>query len=185
MKEWKMSNWHKLIAVMILMLLATACGGGAKQGAAGEFVQQIYKQYPALKDRKATITEVKRVVDGDTFETKTGDKVRLIGVNTPETVKPGSPVEKYGKEASQFTKSKLTGKTVYMFADAGDKDKYGRLLRYVFIEGDPVMFNETLIRDGYANTMSIAPNVMFQDMFRKLERQARESKKGLCADNKK
>ncbi|MFC6227125.1 thermonuclease family protein [Paenibacillus allorhizosphaerae] len=178
-----MNVMKKLIAVMILMLLATACGGGSKQGTGG-FVQEIYKQYPTLKDRKTTITEVKRVVDGDTFETKAGDKVRLIGVNTPETVKPGSPVEKFGKEASNFTKTKLTGKKVYLFADAGDKDKYGRLLRYVFIDGDPVMFNETLVRDGYANTMSVAPNVMFQDLFRKQERQARESKRGLWADEK-
>ncbi|WP_281938107.1 thermonuclease family protein [Paenibacillus tyrfis] len=78
----------------------------------------------------------------------------------------------------------MTGKTVYLFADAGDKDKYGRLLRYVFIQGDPAMFNETLIREGYANTMTIPPNVMFQDSFVKLEREARSKKKGLWADNK-
>ncbi|MFB0845797.1 thermonuclease family protein [Paenibacillus oleatilyticus] len=170
------------LLILAIVLLLAAC---SKSGADGDaFAKEILKQYPALKDHKMTVIEVKRVVDGDTFETKSGEKVRLIGVNTPETVKPNSPVEHYGKEASQFTKSKLTGKTVYLFADAGDKDKFGRLLRYVFIQGEPAMFNETLIREGYANTMTIPPNVMFQDSFVKLEREARSKKKGLWADNK-
>ncbi|TVY08725.1 thermonuclease family protein [Paenibacillus cremeus] len=172
----------KAVVLLLMLVFIAACGGktGDSQ-ASSPLVKDIVQKYPALKDRKMTATEVKRVVDGDTFETKEGEKVRLIGVNTPETVKPNSPVEKFGKEASNFTKSKLTGKKVYLFSDAGDKDKYGRLLRYVFIEGDPVMFNETLVRDGYANTMSVPPNVMFQDLFRMLEREAREKKKGLWA----
>lgn len=170
------------LLIWAMVLLLAACSNPGTD--ADAFAKEILKQYPALKDHKMSVVEVKRVVDGDTFETKSGEKVRLIGVNTPETVKPNSPVERYGKEASQFTKSKLTGKTVYLFADAGDKDKYGRLLRYVFIQGDSVMFNETLIREGYANTMTVPPNVMFQDSFVKLEREARSKKKGLWADPK-
>ncbi len=179
------SMGRKAIAGLIFWAMLVLLAACSSSGAGGDaFAKEILKQYPALKDHKMTVAEVKRVVDGDTFETKSGEKVRLIGVNTPETVKPNSPVEHYGKEASQFTKSKLTGKTVYLFADAGDKDKYGRLLRYVFIQGDPVMFNETLIRQGYANTMTIPPNVLFQDSFVKLEREARSKKKGLWADPK-
>lgn len=171
-----------IAGLLTAVIMLSGCGSAA--GADNDkFTQKIVSQYPELKDRKASVTEVKRVVDGDTFETKEGDKVRLIGVNTPETVKPNSPVEKFGKEASAFTKGKLTGKKVILYADAGDKDKYGRLLRYVWIDGEPVMFNEILVRDGYANTMTIQPNVMFQKRFLQLEREAREGKKGLWADD--
>lgn len=121
---------------------------------------------------------VKRVIDGDTFELSNGKKVRLIGVNTPETVKPNSPVEYYGKEASNFTKSTLTGKTVYLEKDAGDTDKYGRLLRYVYLE-DGKMFNEILVTEGYASVMTIQPNVKYQKLFVNAERDAREHNRGL------
>ncbi|UUZ85798.1 thermonuclease family protein [Paenibacillus sp. P26] len=179
-------GWNKFSFIAAGLLAASLLlggRGGSAQEAGSAFTQDILKSYPELKDHKPTVTVVKRVVDGDTFETKEGDKVRLIGVNTPETVKPNSPVEKYGKEASNFTKSKLTGKKVILYADAGDKDKYGRSLRYVFIEGDPVMFNEVLVREGYANTMTIQPNVLFQKKFLQLEREARNKKKGLWADD--
>lgn len=172
-----------LSLLFLLIMLLAACSSN-KTETNSSFENEILKQYPELKNKPMAVTVVKRVVDGDTFETKLGAKVRFIGVNTPETVKPGSPVEKYGKEASDFTKSKLTGKTVYMYADVSDRDKYDRLLRYVFVEGDPVMFNETLIREGYANTMTVPPNVMFQQKFLKLEREARNAKKGLWADDK-
>lgn len=145
------------------------------------FVQEILQRYPELKTRHITVEEVKRVIDGDTFEMKSQQRVRLIGVNTPETVKPNSPVEHYGKEASKFSKAKLSGKTVYLFDDVQDKDKYGRLLRYVFIAGEPVMFNELLVAEGYANTMTVPPNVIYSKMFVKREREARAKQKGLWA----
>ena len=121
---------------------------------------------------------MKRVVDGDTLLLANDKRVRLIGVNTPETVKPNSPVEAYGKEASEYTKKMLTGKTVYLEKDAGDTDKYGRLLRYVYMD-DGKMFNEVLVQEGYAQVMTIQPNVKYQERFVEAQRQARESKKGL------
>ncbi|AEI42430.1 thermonuclease family protein [Paenibacillus mucilaginosus] len=169
----------RLLLLCAFVLLLGACGSKPAADAADP---AIYKAYPDLQGRPVTLTEVKRVVDGDTFETSAGEKVRLIGVNTPETVKPGSPIQPYGKQASAFTKGRLTGKSVYLFADTGDKDKYGRLLRYVFIQGESVMFNETLVREGYANTMTIQPNVMFQDLFLDAEKEARKAKRGLWGD---
>ncbi|PYI54392.1 thermonuclease family protein [Paenibacillus flagellatus] len=165
----------------LLLLLAALLPGCASPagGRAPDDLAGIWSRYPELKGRPYTTAEVKRVVDGDTFETKAGDKVRLIGMNTPETVKPNSPVEAYGKEASAYTKKRLTGQTVYLFADAGDKDKYGRLLRYAFIRGESEMFNETLLKEGYANTMTIQPNVMFAKTFVEAEREARNGGKGL------
>lgn len=165
---------------MLLLLTALLAGCSSRTAASpDQDVSSIIEAYPELAGQPWTQEVVKRVVDGDTIETAKGDKVRLIGVNTPETVKPNSPVEAYGKEASNFTKSKLTGKTVYLFKDAGDKDNYGRLLRYLFIAGETVMYNETLLAEGYANTMTVPPNVMFQKRFLEVERQARANNKGL------
>jgi micrococcal nuclease len=164
-------------AVRALLALALVIGlSSCSAGEADHFVREIYKQYPELSGKTYQKETVRRVVDGDTFETAAGDKVRLIGINTPEV---HGKTEYYGREASEFTKQRLQGQTVYLFPDVSDTDKYGRLLRYVFIENDPVMFNETLLTEGYANTMTVPPNVMFAEKFAQLERAAREEQKGL------
>lgn len=123
---------------------------------------------------------VTRVVDGDTLEVKKGDvleKVRLIGVDTPETVKPNTPVQPYGKEASDYTKKMLLDKEVTLEFDVGKTDRYGRLLAYVYI-GDE-MFNETLLREGYARLMTVPPNVKYADRFVAIQKEARETGAGL------
>jgi micrococcal nuclease len=165
--------------ITVLLLAFAVLAGCSSSGEADDLLKPIFERYPELKKLKYTSAVVKRVVDGDTFELETGEKVRMIGMNTPETVKPGSPVEAYGKEASEFTKRNLTGKKVLLFADAGDKDKYGRLLRYVFIVGEQEMFNEKLLLEGYANLSTVPPNVLFADRFLEAERSARANKKGL------
>lgn len=123
---------------------------------------------------------VERVVDGDTFETSTGEKVRLIGVDTPETVKPNHPVEPYGKEASNYTKQLLTGQKVTLKFDVEPFDKYKRLLAYVYLP-DGTFVNEKLVREGYARIMTIPPNVACADLFLEAERDAREHDRGLWA----
>lgn len=181
MRNWIWARYYLAGGYIIALLFAallTGCGTTSGSSGNGD-LDGIYSRYPELKGRPYTTVEVKRVVDGDTFETSNGDKVRLVGMNTPETVKPNSPVEKYGKEASAYTKQQLTGKTVHMFTDTGDKDKYGRLLRYVFIKGEAEMYNERMLREGYANTMTIPPNVMFAKKFVEVEREARNKGKGL------
>lgn len=134
-----------------------------------------------IKINSKHIVKVIRVIDGDTIEVKfnTGAtaKVRLIGVNTPETVAPNRPVEKYGKEASKYTKKRLTNKTVTLEFDVGVKDKYGRFLAYVWVGKE--LYNETLVKEGYARVMTIQPNVKYQEKFVKAERNARQMKKGL------
>ncbi|WP_232699639.1 thermonuclease family protein [Brevibacillus daliensis] len=124
---------------------------------------------------KASIT---RVVDGDTFEISTGEKVRLIGVDTPETVKPNHPVEAYGKEASDYTKKMLTSKQVTLQFDVEPYDKYGRLLAYVYLE-DGTFYNEHVIKEGYARIMTVPPNVAQADLFLKGEQEARKGNIGL------
>lgn len=137
--------------------------------------------------------KVLRVVDGDTIEIDRGrgkEKVRFVLVNTPETVHPKKGAEFYGKEASNFTKSQLTGKTVYLQKDTSDTDRYGRLLRYIWIErpssDNPSneeikskCFNAILLAGGYANLSTFPPDVKYVDLFRQIERQARDRNVGL------
>ncbi|MCX7746035.1 MAG: thermonuclease family protein [Clostridia bacterium] len=127
---------------------------------------------------KVTVT---RVIDGDTFEIEGGRSVRLIGVDTPESVHPDqSKNTEFGKIASAFTKEKLGGKTVYLEKDVSDKDKYGRLLRYVYLE-DNTFFNEYLIKEGMANPATFPPDVKYTDLFVKAQQYAKSNNKGLWA----
>lgn len=127
------------------------------------------------------VVKVTRAVDGDTIEvTYNGkeEKVRLIGVDTPETKHPTKPVEPYGPEASAFTKKTLEGKKVRLEFDVQERDKYGRLLAYLYLE-DGTFFNAELLRQGFAQVLTVPPNVRHADEFVKLQREAREAKRGL------
>jgi len=124
--------------------------------------------------------EVVRVIDGDTIEVKleagTTD-VRYIGIDTPET---HGKVERYGKEATIYNKALVGDKTVWLEIGVQSTDKYGRLLAYVYL--DPAkksMVNAILAAQGYAEVMTIPPNVKFADTFKELVRSAREDKRGL------
>lgn len=124
---------------------------------------------------------VTRVVDGDTIVLEDGQKVRLIGVDTPETVDPRKPVQFFGKEASAFTRAELEGKRVRLEYDWERTDKYGRTLAYVYLE-DGTLFNAKLIASGYAHAYTKYPfKQEFMDLFRQLERDARENGRGLWA----
>lgn len=123
-----------------------------------------------------------KVVDGDTIEIDSGQTVRLIGIDTPETVDPRRPVGCFGKEASNETKNLINGKVVILQKDVSDKDKYRRLLRYVFlpINNDQILFvNDYLVREGFAKVLTYPPDVKYNEQFRQAEREARETKKGL------
>lgn len=131
-------------------------------------------------DANQTMVEVLRVVDGDTIEIMFQGKkesVRLIGVDTPETVHPSKPVQPYGPEASAFTKDRLTGKRVGLEFDVEQRDRYGRLLAYVWL-GDQ-MFNEVLVKEGYAQIATFPPNVKYVDLFTRVQKEAREANRGL------
>ena len=121
-----------------------------------------------------------RVIDGDTIVVETAgkhEKVRLIGVDTPETVHPSKPVEYFGKEASEFTRKKVEGKRVRLEYDWQSRDKYRRLLAYVYIE-DGTFLNAEIIRQGYGFAYTRFPFKYLKD-FRQYEREARENNRGL------
>ena len=124
------------------------------------------------------LVKVDSVIDGDTFRLENGEKVRLIGVDTPETVHPSKPVQYYGKEASEFTKRMLEGKKVRLEMDVQERDKYGRLLAYVYLE-DGTFFNAELVKQGYAQAATYPPNVKYVELFIRLQKEARENNRGL------
>ena len=122
-----------------------------------------------------------RVVDGDTIVVEGLGKVRLIGVDTPETVHPNRPVEFFGKEASAFTKTLVEGKRVRLEWDFQKTDKYRRYLAYVYlVEGD-VFVNEEIVRQGFGFAYTKYP-FRYMERFRALEREAREAGRGLWAE---
>lgn len=128
--------------------------------------------------------KVIRVVDGDTLEVDfngTKEKVRLIGVDTPESVHPNaSKNSEEGKLTSNYTKSKLEGKDVALEFDVQERDMYGRLLAYVWFDGE--MYNKHLLNIGYAKVATYPPNVRYVDDFTALQKTAREKKAGLWGE---
>lgn len=139
------------------------------------------------------IASVTRVVDGDTIEatvisiepgpgagrTEVGQTydIRLTGIDTPESVKPGTPVECFSKEASAATEALLLGQEVRLVKDVEDTDRYQRLLRYVYLDDE--MANARLVANGYAHAYTYPPNVRWSEMLVQLERQARDNSRGL------
>ena len=103
--------------------------------------------------------------------------VRYIGIDTPETKHPTRGVEPYGPEASERNRQLVKGKTVYLEKDVSETDRYGRLLRYVYV--DDVMVNAALVEEGYAQVSTYPPDVKHVDLFLKLQREAREGSRGL------
>jgi len=135
-----------------------------------------------------TLYQVVHVVDGDTIQVDiNGSKetIRLIGVDTPEVVDPRKPVQCFGREASNKTKEILIGKKVRLESDPtqSNRDKYQRPLRYVFLE-DGTLFNKLLIEQGYAHEYTYQSNsYRYQLEFKTAEKDARENKRGLWAED--
>jgi micrococcal nuclease len=123
-----------------------------------------------------------RVVDGDTiWVSQPDEKIRLIGIDAPETRNTGKKqVGYYGKEASDYLKARLKGKKVRLEYDVQRYDIYRRTLAYVYLE-DGTMINAELVRLGYATVMTVAPNVKYADKFILLQQEARKKKRGLWA----
>lgn len=124
--------------------------------------------------------KVVRVIDGDTISLEGHKTVRYIGIDTPETVHPSKPIMCYGKEASDKNRELVEGKEIKLEKDVSETDKYGRLLRYVWL-GD-MLVNEYLVREGFAQSSSYPPDVKYQDRFVEAQRLAREEKRGLWGD---
>jgi micrococcal nuclease len=156
-------------------IAAVAILAGAQAAPALPSPTQLLKLQPGL-------LPVTHVSDGDTITVRTPageDTVRLLGVDTPEVKDPRKPVQCFGQAASAHTKARLTGQSVRLEPDPtnNDRDKYGRLLRYIYLP-DGTLYNAELIREGYAFAYTVFPLVRL-DEFRTLEREARAANRGL------
>jgi micrococcal nuclease len=126
---------------------------------------------------------IKKVVDGDTFwiadGSKKGIKVRLLGIDAPESRKTGrKEIGYYGAEAKAYLKRRLLGQQVRLAYDVQRYDKYHRTLAYVYLE-DGTFLNEELIKEGYATVLTIPPNVKYADLLLRAQRQAQKHQSGL------
>jgi micrococcal nuclease len=143
---------------------------------------------------QAGAVKIRYAIDGDTIKLSDGENVRLIGIDTPEsryndkTMRDSRRSKKdintilgMGKLASKFTRGLVEGKSVRLEFDVEKRDRYGRLLAYVYLE-DGTFVNARIVEEGYAQAMTIPPNVKYADLFLRLQNEAREKRKGLWRD---
>jgi micrococcal nuclease len=161
--------------IAILLVLAAGAGAGSS-GLGGLRGDDAGGGGPAGEGR------VVKVVDGDTIHVLVRgrrEKVRYIGVDTPETHHPSKPVQCYGARASAFNERLVGGERVRLVRDVEERDRFGRLLAYVYREPDGLFVNAELARRGYARPLRIAPDVRHAERFEALAREARDAGRGL------
>jgi len=158
-----------LAAFIALAFIALAgCGSGGGSGLDANALPRTVR------------AQVVRVVDGDTALVRLRGEVeyvRYIGVDTPETVKPGTPVQCYGPQAHDYDQRLVAGRTVRLEFDTERRDVYGRLLAYVYAGRRFV--NAALVRGGYARTLTIPPNTEHAGLFARLAKRAARHGRGL------
>jgi micrococcal nuclease len=169
------------------------------QAAAVMAVALAFMAFRSLSGPKGALTlpgqdgfyYVARAVDGDTLKLSNGERVRLIGIDTPElhyseklerdakrSRRDMAEIQELGRKAADFTRSLCEGKRVKLESDVTKKDRYGRRLAYVYLE-DGTFVNAKIVEEGYAQVMTIPPNVRYSDTFLRLQREARGKGKGL------
>jgi micrococcal nuclease len=162
--------------VVLAGALATGCHSGRKSAVP-------MTTLAAARTGLTANATVLRVVDGDTIDATvngTEERVRLIGIDTPETKKPNTPVQCYGPEASAYTESLLpAGTPVYLERDLVARDDYGRLLSYVFRTTDGLFVNADIIAKGYARVLAIKPNLAYHVAFEQGAEAAEQANLGL------
>jgi micrococcal nuclease len=160
---------HLLACGVLVMLAAGACAGPERAS-------------DSEPDQGGTAT-VERVVDGDTIKLTDGRRVRLIGIDTPESVDPRRPVECLGKEAAAYTASLLPpGTNVRLELDVEEHDRYGRTLAYVRRLPDGLFVNLDLAEQGFAEQLTIPPNVRYVEEIRAAVASARSAGRGLWGE---
>jgi micrococcal nuclease len=173
--------------VVVPLVLLAACSAHR--------VELAFQAPPTLPDEPPGYEDavVERIVDGDTIVVHITGRVegpgagnapvgasasvRLVGIDTPESVDPSRPVECYGRESAAATAALLEGRRVRLVVDVEETDRYERLLRYVYIGAE--MANARLVVNGYAHAYTYPPNVRHADLFVRLQREARAAGRGL------
>ncbi len=150
------------------------------------FLLFVFSPESAFSQQKTGLLEISKFVDGDTFwvvnENGQKEKIRLIGIDTPEARRTGrTEIEYFGKEASDYVKRILAGRKVRLQYDVQRYDRYKRTLAYVYLD-DGTFLNALLVKEGFATAATFPPNVKFAELFTKLQREARSKRRGLWAE---
>lgn len=188
--NYKMRNLLKIIFLILPLTLPTNFLYSAEP-AKIYHAQETKFTIPFGKVYDYTDILVKRVIDGDTLQLESGERVRLIGIDTPEmhesdklyrdsqrTQQDIRTIKELGRRAYEFTKNLVEGKRVSLEFDVDKYDKYDRLLAYVYLK-DGTFVNAKIVQEGFASLMTIPPNVKYTDLFLKLYQQARNNRRGL------
>ena len=170
-------TWKGLMFIVFIITVAIWIGPKL-QGNLTKVKTNILK-----KDKVDDILVITRVVDGDTVEIENGTRIRYIGVNTPETKDPRKGVECFGEEAYEFNKSLVEGKKVTLEKDVSETDKYGRLLRYLWIKDK--FINEELVMQGFASVATYPPDVKYYKRLLDAQNYAKDNQLGLWKKCKK
>ncbi len=179
--------WQLYILPLLVVGLILFVEGVRIEIAKRQPFAEIAKQTNALSEtdeRKMVQTTVTEVIDGDTIIIESGERVRYIGVDTPETKHPKKSVQCFGREASQRNKELVEGKTVFLEKDVSETDRYGRLLRYIYLPNpeapeEAIFVNEYLLEQGYGTVITYPPDVKYHKQFLDAQRRAQEEKRGL------
>lgn len=190
-----MFNRNQVILLTITLATLTLSGylfwAGLTQGQPPSLTTVSLRDQPAISPSPDVLgglyqtAKVLEVVDGDTITVRIGEqvkKLRYIGVDSPETVDPRRPVGCFGKEASKENKRLVDGKLVELEQDVSETDKFGRLLRYVYLrldDGNKLFLNDYLIRQGFGLSSTFPPDVKYADRFKEAQREAQENRRGL------
>ena len=164
---------RRAVAWVLLFVALGGVGGGLLSCGGGG---------PAFGPRQTLRATVTRVVDGDTVHVRVAGRdetVRYIGIDTPESVKPGTPVQCFAKAASAYNRRLVAGQDVVLRTDAESRDRFGRLLAYVYRRRDGLFVNAALVRAGFATILTIPPNLAHAAQLQRLERAARLTERGL------
>lgn len=148
----------------------------SQAGLQGNVAADVIKAVPENKSGDSRV-KVIRVIDGDTIEIEGGERVRYIGIDTPETVDPRKSVQCFGVEASNKNTELVGGKMMRLEKDITDRDKYNRLLRYVW--DNDIFVNLELVKNGFAYSYSYPPDIKYQDLFIKAQQEAVDVRRGL------
>ena len=181
------------IAACAVALILVSCGGTSESStsdALGSDTTTSTRPSAEVSDKASISSDVRtvsRVIDGDTIVVDGDERVRLIGIDTPETKDPRKPVQCFGEAASAYTASLIPpGTSVRLVYDVERNDRYQRTLAYVYRVEDDAFLNAALVRDGYAVTATYPPNVAHADEFAALASEARTAGRGLwgqCGEN--
>lgn len=169
--SWHARRMRRLLTVGLVVLMCSACGSdqSARERSSSS------GSPPNGRD-----TTIERIVDGDTIVVDRDERVRLIGIDTPETKDPRRPVQCFGAEATQYLTELIPiGTAVVLVRDVSAADRYGRTLSYVYRQRDALFVNAALVRDGYAAAATYPPDVAHAREFVDLEREARTAGRGL------